>query len=503
MDKKKVIIIGGGTAGLTVAKHLQEYFDVIVIEKSKYKKYPIIYKIPLMIGLVFRNSKTKYISYRKFVLPDGRHTPYYDSNLLGGSSIINGCVHMLGNKSRWKSILKYFNASYEDLLESYGKIFSLNRNLENRINLTSAHQNIIDMAFIETLNKYNIPAGDMNTSDKEACGPILNTAKQYFRSSVLSIIGKKKFKVIIREIVENILFDDNGKVTGVKTNLNSIKADYVIISGGVIGTCGFLLKASQKNKKEGNKFLSDLVIGADIQDHSNLRINVITNKNIGSLNEIYYNFYRKFLLILMHFFGKSTLMTGTGATSAVHLDLDKDGEIDTRIQIVQFTEPGRHDVGKIFPNKPGFSLSITAINPKSKGHIRLEGSDTVVNPMYLSSNNDVELLKLALKYCLKLLHAEPFSDHILEIKDEYTIEHDPEKYIFNNIFGGGHLIGGSHAAINSNFEVHNTDGLYICDASVFNEYAASNIHSSVVLISDIFSKKFVKNNFETNTKLEI
>ena len=46
----------------------------------------------------------------------------------------------------------------------------------------------------------------------------------------------------------------------------------------------------------------------------------------------------------------------------------------------------------------------------------------------------------------------------------------------------------------SNFEVNNIEGLYICDASVFSSYAASNIHSSVVLLADIFSKKFIKNN---------
>ena len=90
--------------------------------------------------------------------------------------------------------------------------------------------------------------------------------------------------------------------------------------------------------------------------------------------------------------------------------------------------------------------------------------------------------------------------HIDEIEDEYLIEHDPEKYIFNNIFSGAHLIGGTQNAINSRFEVDNTKGLYVCDASIFKEYASSNIHSSVVLISDIFSKKFVVNNFEPNTK---
>ena len=404
---------------------------------------------------------------------------------------------MLGSESRWKPILKKFNANYKDLLASYDDLFSLNTKTKNRINLTPAYQNIIDNAFIKTLNQQKIPVGDMNFSDKEACGPILNTVKKYFRTSVLSLINNKLFRVVTGETVESIVLDDRGKVTGVKTNLKLINADYVILSCGVIGTCDFLLRAKHEKLKGHNNALKNLVIGRGIQDHSNLRINVFANKNTGSLNEISNSFYKKLLLIFGHFFGKPTLMKGTGATSAAHLDLDNDGKIDTRIQIVQFTECGRHGSdGKLFGEQPGFSISITAINPDSRGEIILDGENNVVNPKFLSSKKDIELLKLALKYCLKLLHSRPISDHILEIQEEYAIEHDSEKYIVNNIFSGHHLIGGSHDAINSNFEVHNTKGLYVCDASVFGEYAASNIHSSVVLLSDIFSKKFLAKNFD-------
>ncbi len=493
--KKKVIIIGGGTAGITIANNLQEYFEVIVIEKSQFKSYPIIYKIPLMIGILFRDIKTKYLSQREFELADGRHIPFYESNVLGGASVINGCVHTLGNKLQWNSILKNFAASYEDLLISYDKIFSLDRNAKNKINLRTAHQNIIDKDFLETLNQKKIPIGDVNISNKEACGAVLNTARKYFRTSVLSLIAKKKFRVISGENVEDILFNDSGKVTGVKTDLRSISSDYVILSGGVIGTCGLLQTAAHRNKNGKNNILKNLVIGTEIQDHTNLRINVITNKNIGSLNEIYYNFYRKFLLMFKHIFGKSSLMTGTGATSAAHLDLNHDGVVDTRIQVVQYTESVRYKSdGKFFSDKPGFSISINAINPESKGELTVGGQKTAINPGYLSSKNDVELLKLALQYCLVLLRSEPLSNHIEEIEDEYTMEQDPERYIFKNTFSGAHLIGGTHNAINSSFEVDNTKGLYVCDASVFKEYAASNIHSSVVLLADIFSKKFIKMN---------
>ncbi len=489
------MIIGGGTAGLIIANSIQNYFNVVVIEKSKYKKYPIWYRIPLFIGILLRKKNTKYISKRDFILPSGRRIPFFESNILGGASVINGCVHMFGSKTQWKSILQYFNANYDDLTESYKKLYSLNPKSKNKINLTFAHQNIIDKAFVRVLNKQKIPIGNMNYSDQEACGTILNTARKYFRTSVLSVLSKKRFKICIGESVENILFDDTGKVTGVRTNIREIESDYVILSGGVIGTCNLLLR--EKNNKAGKNILNNLVVGGNIQDHTNLRINVKTNKSINSLNEISNNFHKKFILLFRHIFGKSTLMKGTGATSAVHLDLDNDGKIDTRIQVVQFIETGRHESdGKLFSSgQPGFSISITAIHPRSKGEITKDGSDISVNPMYLSSKEDIDLLKLALKFCLKVLKSNPISEHILKIEEEFTIENNPKKYIIDNIFSGYHLIGGAHDAINSNFEVHNTKGLYVCDASVFNKYSASNIHSSVVLISDIFAKRFIARNF--------
>ena len=39
-------------------------------------------------------------------------------------------------------------------------------------------------------------------------------------------------------------------------------------------------------------------------------------------------------------FWQSTLMRGTGATTAVQLDLDSDGIVDTRIHVVQYVDTG-------------------------------------------------------------------------------------------------------------------------------------------------------------------
>lgn len=203
--------------------------------------------------------------------------------------------------------------------------------------------------------------------------------------------------------------------------------------------------------------------------------------------------YKKLLLGIKHFLGIPTIMRGTGATSAAYLDLDKDGAIDTRIQILQFAETGRHgSKGSLFNNsEPSFSISINAIHPESTGNIRLDGDKIKVDPKFLSSMKDIEILKLSLKYCMELLKTSPISEYVLRIDEEEQMQNDPEKYIRDNMYSGHHLIGGLQDAVNSDFEVKNTKGLYVCDASVFDFYVASNIHSSVVLLADMFAKKFI------------
>ena len=221
-------------------------------------------------------------------------------------------------------------------------------------------------------------------------------------------------------------------------------------------------------------------VGGEIKDHPNLRVNVLTNQNIGSLNEIDSSILKKIAIMFQHICGISTLMKGTGASSGIHLDLDKDGIIDTRIQIVNFTESGRHGSdGKYFSEKPGFSLSISPIITQSKGIIYKDKKGLRVDPNYCSSKKDIILLKNALQFCLDILNSKPISDIVLKIDKENEIISDPENYIMNNFYSGHHLIGGVQNCIDSNFKLSELDNVYACDASILENYVASNIHSRI------------------------
>ena len=196
----------------------------------------------------------------------------------------------------------------------------------------------------------------------------------------------------MNEKVEKILVNDRQKVIGVRTTSGKKNADYVILSSGVVGSCELLLKHNKE-------LLFEKKIGTGIQDHTNIRVNVLSNTKIGSLNEIYQSKVKSLFLGIKHLLGIPTVMRGTGATSAAYLDLDKDGEIDTRIQILQFYETGRHASDTMFGNgKPGFSISINAIHPESKGNISLANDSLVIDPNYLSAKKDIEILKLYINY---------------------------------------------------------------------------------------------------------
>jgi len=484
--KEKIVIIGAGTSGLTIASNLSDRFNIFLIDKSEYKSYPFWYRPPLFIGLLLSKVKSKFIRKRFFLDKNGRNIPFFESNLVGGASVINGCVHMFGSKKKWDKILNPFGFTLANLYQSYIELFTTN-NDKNKINLSYARQNFLDYAFIKSLASQGIYSGDSNYSDVESCGPIINTSRRLFRSSVLSIANKKKFKILLKSTVEDILFNDKKEVIGVKVNGKIIRANNVIISAGVIGSCSLMMKIQNRES-----YLKELQIGQKIRDHTNIRINVLANKKLGSLNEISSSYLKKISLVLRHFFGFKTLIQGTGATTSAHLDLNNDGEIDVRIQIVNFFETGRHgSSGKIFDtSEPGFSISITAINPRSYGNVRFNNSGEVdVDPNYLNAREDVEVLIKALTFSMNILKSPSLSKYVKRIIDEDKIINSPESYIKENFYSGYHLIGGLQNSIREDFSVKGCSNLYVCDASIFEDYVASNIHSSVVLVSSLFSKR--------------
>ena len=488
---KNIIIIGGGTAGTIIAEKLAKNSNIMIFEASENKSIPLINKIPLLIGLLYKKSN-KYIKRINISNDEQRMIPYYASNVLGGASETNGAVHVVGLKEIWSKTLEKYQLKIDDLVKEYQKIYS--KNLErNKINITTAYMSELDKRIFETLAKQNIPLKNNEWIEEVGCTAIYNTAKRIFRSTVRNYKGKDKkgsIEIKLNEKIKNIIINDDKTVVGVISDKKHYYADYIIISAGVVGTGALLAQETYNDqKKTYNGSVGSKKI--QIKDHGNLRINIKSKNKIESLNAIQKKTFKQITLFAKHMFGMKTIMIGTGATSAINLDFDGDGIVDTRIHLLNFYENGRMGSdGVIFSNnEPGFSFSITQINPRSSGEMSVNNGNIDINPKYLSDVYDIEIYEKAIKFILKTLKEEPIKNYVDQIINLEELELKPRKYIQENIFSGYHLIGGSSILIDENFMVKDYRNLYICDASVLEEYPSSNIHSSVVLLGAMFAEK--------------
>jgi hypothetical protein len=122
-----------------------------------------------MIGLLFRSNTQPYIGSRNLDLAWGRTIPFFESKVLGGASVINGCVHTIGSNILWQRILQKFNANYSEILDAFSSLYSLDSSVKNKIHLVLASQNQIDQAFLETMESKDITIGDTNFSNNQNC----------------------------------------------------------------------------------------------------------------------------------------------------------------------------------------------------------------------------------------------------------------------------------------------------------------------------------------------
>ena len=483
---KKILIVGGGTAGLFVANHLASDFDVLVLESSDKEKLPLLYRIPLAIGFLFRRNDKNYLRKIHLKFGESREIPYFLPKLIGGSSEINGAVHVIGSRKVWKKILKYFQFSLEDFEKACSQIFS-NANVNrtsNYIKDRPAPIGILEKKFIGALKKISFPLIDSRWQDEIGFGKIINNCSRIFRSSVAKDFKiTKRVKIVKNTKVIKLIFEGK-RIVGVKSDKNTYFADFVLLSAGTIGTNEILLRT----KKETG-FWQNHSIGSGIKDHTNIKFNFTTPKKIGSINELLNSRFQQFVETIRHVLGQPSLLSGTGATLAIHYSSKKKENVDCRINVVRYSEYSKKGVfGQNIDPRPGFSISFTPLFPKSYGYIDLDKDSLTIRPKYLSCSQDTKVLLKAMEFVRNLIKDELFDD--LELKNLDGFDFYDQDFLKNNLFTGHHLIGGVASIVEPNFSVRDISGLFICDASLLKDFPSSNIHASILILAHFFVKKF-------------
>lgn len=488
--KKKVIIVGGGTAGIQIASKLQDKFDVEILDAGQSKNIPTAYRFPLAIGYLFQKKVNPYLDTLPILYDKRRIIPYVISRVLGGASEINGAVHVIGSKEAWRPVLEKFDLGIKDFTSIHKDLFrkTINSVFCKSIKYRQAASGHIEHLLTKLLRNNGFEEIDSLWQDKPGFGPIFNNCGAFTRSSVLGLLPNKffrKFKVIQNVKVNEIIIKNNLAI-GVRSDTEHYFGDYVILCAGTIGTNEIMLKTNQSNQ-----YLNELKIGENVKDHISLRLNYFANIGMESINVLKKSIFGKITCLINHVFQKPSLLGGTGATLAIHWSSNNTKKVDFRINVLRFSESLRQDsaVGDL-DKRPGVSISFTPIYPESSGKIYLsKNKELQIRPNYLKHKNDLELLKKAVLYMQGLLRDRSLNP--LKLVECEKISQDIEKFIKENIYSGHHLIGGMQQGVNKDFSIKGLNNLYVCDASIFGSYPSSNIHSSVLIVATLFSKKFL------------
>lgn len=353
----------------------------------------------------------------------------------------------------------------------------------------------------------------------------INTKDGVRCSTGLSFLGGKDWKnlhISTDSFVTKVEIQDK-TATGVHLikgmNKHFVKArKEVILSGGAINSPQLLMLSGvgpRKHLKElGIPVKVDLPVGENLHDHVAIPMFSAVNQQVGLTSDIMSSRWTNLQYVLFGSGPKS--YTGLEGTAFFHLDPQTVKSAKPDIQFIFYS--GFNDanfcgfnsqVAKEYlaktPNENGFSTVIIAVQPRSRGNLRLKSSDPfdepLLDPNYLSDNRDVKMLIEGIKLWEKFIQTSTMKELgvrkeqvNLSVCSEHEFGTDEYWECFVRHVGitGHHQCGtckmgaaNDHTAVvDPELKVRGVKGLRVVDASVFPRVTSANTNAPVIMVAE-------------------
>ena len=523
MKNVDLIIIGAGSSGCVSANILSKNKNlrILILEAGPSDFHPMI-KVPLGYGMTFYNKSInwnffstiqKNLNNRLLYCPRGK--------VVGGSSSINAMVYTRGFKTDFK------NWSYDhSSLWSWEKILNTYENMEKNIfnidtssakekiivnDVSSQHHKILQNYF-EGTKDLGIPfVKSFNTINQQGVGHYDITSRNGYRWSAADAFLKETLKkdninLITKANVQELIIKDhkvlgvkyskNNKVIEIKANVGvimaagSIKTPHILMNSG-IGPSKLLKKNDISIKIENNN------VGSHLQDH--IGIDYLYKSKIPTLNQSLGTIKGRIQSILQYLFfrnGPLSLSINQGGGFIRW----KNKEDYPNLQI--YFNPLTYSVN--YKNKRpllqtdkfnGFIIGFNSCRPKSRGVVTLKSNnindDPIIDPQYLSHEDDIYDLECAYDFVRKLSNTKPIKEIVTK-----PVNIDPLKFgnkemtehFKNNASSVFHpcgtcRIGSSEkiGVVSNRLKIYSMENLWIVDASVLPNVTSGNINAPVMM----------------------
>ncbi|MEZ5793587.1 GMC family oxidoreductase [Albidovulum sp.] len=527
MDSAKFdyIIVGAGSAGCVLAERLSAdgRARVLVIEAGGSDRRFYV-QMPLGYGKLFYDPAVNWL-YRAEADPGlaGNRDHWPRGKLLGGSSSINAMVWIRGHQSDyddWESeagpawgraaALRAYR-EIEDT-EAGGNAF---RGKGGPLFISANRRDMHPLVepFVAATEATGLRRNDdFNGAEQEGVGIYQMTIRGARRNSAARAflhpaMRRANVAVMTGTQVTQILFEGR-RAVGVaycrKGVFGKIRAESeVIIAAGAIGSPQLLMLSGvgpgAALAAQGIAVVADApMVGQNLNDHQGL--NYTWRMKVPTYNDILRPWWGKALVGLRY------LLAGGGplAKSINHAggffrtspDLARPN-MQLYFQAFSTLLPREGERPILSPDPfPGMSIGLSNCRPTSRGEIVLRSADPFTHPKIIanaySTDHDVAEMLAAVRYLRRIAASEPLAGLIAEeLRPGPEVQTDVEliadfRARSGTVYHPSCTVrmgrDPSRSAVDPELKVRGTEGLRVCDASVFPTLIGGNTNAPSILV---------------------
>ncbi len=520
------VIVGGGSAGSTLASRLSEdpNVSVCLLEAGGEGK-DIFVRIPAAIvamlpgrpkinNWAFETEPQKGLNGRKGYQPRGK--------ALGGSSAINAMLYIRGHKKdydgwadkgcdgwTWNDVLPYFKKSEnnqrggDETQGSNGPLMVCDQQAPRPITdafvkageaMQIKHRENFNAGETEGIGKYQVT----HFYDEKRKGERCSAAAAYLHP----VMDRDNLTVITRAHATKINFEGK-RATGVsyqkkrQDNVVNAKRE-VILCGGAFNSPQ-LLQLSGVGRREdiephGIKMVHELKgVGQNLQDHIDFTL-AYTTKDKDNMGLGLVGIAGVFKGIFQWAKDGTGKLASPMAEGAAFLKTSPSLE-RPNIQL-HFVIGIVDDHARKLHFDYGYSCHICVLHPKSRGQVTLSSSDPMaapkIDPNFFDAEEDLEVLLKGTKLTRELMNTSPLKEY----RDkELFIEGEPneealKQHIRNRSDTVYHPIGtckmgiDDMAVVNPELKIHGLEGIRVVDASIMPDVIGGNTNAPTIMIAE-------------------